>query len=192
MHRTFKITIEGVSPLIQDNPAESDLAQLAGPAKKKTASKQEQGEAWRKKVYNIDGTLCHPARAFETMVKDAAKNFKGRGRASMKEPIRQTCWVEGSWLAITNRKEPDEVMVSTPQTLSGRVPSYLPVFKAGWRMEFMYQVTDDEIVTPAHLHEIISWGGQRIGMGKAAYRPKFGRFIIVGFEEVDALAAKAA
>jgi hypothetical protein len=192
MHRTFKITIEGVSPLIQDNPAESDLAQLAGPAKKKTASKQEQGEAWRKKVYNIDGTLCHPARAFETMVKDAAKNFKGRGRASMKESIRQTCWVEGSWLAITNRKEPDEVMVSTPQTLSGRVPSYLPVFKAGWRMEFMYQVTDDEIVTPAHLHEIISWGGQRIGMGKAAYRPKFGRFIIVGFEEVDALAAKAA
>lgn len=191
MHRTFHITIEGISPLIQDNPQESDLAQL-GSKGKKPASRKEQGEEWRKKVYEVNGNICHPARAFETLVKDAAKNFKGRGRASMKESIRQTCWVEGSWLTLTNRKEPDEVMINTPQTSSGRVPSYLPVFRAGWRMEFDYQLTDDEIVTPGHLHEIISWGGQRIGLGKAAYRPKFGRFIIVGFEEIEAKSAKTA
>lgn len=191
MHRTYHVTLEGIAPLIQDNPAESDLAQLTG-NKKKTASRQEKGEEWRKKVYVVGGQLCHPSRAFETLVKDAGKNFKGRGRASMKDAIRQTCWVEGDWLVITNRKEPDEVMVSTPQTMSGRVPSYLPVFKAGWRMEFKYQITDDEITTPGHLHEIISWGGQRIGLGKAAYRPKYGRFIIVGFDEIDAEAPKAA
>jgi hypothetical protein len=191
MHRTFHITIEGIAPLIQDNPAESDLAQLTG-NKKKTASRQEKSEEWRKKVYQVGEQLCHPARAFETLVKDAAKNFKGRGRASMKDSIKQTCWVEGTWLTITNRKEPDEVMVSTPQTMSGRVPAYLPVFSPGWQMEFDYQITDDEIVTPGHLHEIISWGGQRIGIGKAAYRPKFGRFIIVKYEEVDAKAAAAA
>lgn len=108
----------------------------------------------------------------------------------MKDSIRQTCWVEGEWLMITNRKEPDDVMVSTPQTMSGRVPAYVPVFKPGWQMEFKYQVTDTEIVTPQHLHEIISWGGQRIGLGMAHFRPKYGRFIIVGFEEVDAIATK--
>jgi hypothetical protein len=162
------------------------LAQLTGSGKKKPASRMEKSEMWRTKVYEKDGQLCHPARAFETLVRDAAKNFKGRGRASMKETIRQTCWVEGEWLTITNRKKPDEVMVSTPQTMSGRVPSYLPVFAPGWQMEFDYQITDDEIVTLGHLHEIISWGGQRIGIGKAAYRPKFGRFIITKFEEINA------
>lgn len=192
MHRTFHVTIEGVAPLIQDNPAESDLAQLTGKTNKKTASRQDKSEEWRHKVYEVGSKLGHPARAFETLVKTAAKSFKGRGRASMAEPIRQSCWVEGDWMILTNRKEPDEVMVSTPQTMSGRVPSYVPVFKSGWRMEFDYQITDDEIVTPQHLHEIISWGGQRIGLGKAAFRPKYGRFIIVGWEEVDAKAAKAA
>lgn len=192
MHRTFHITIEGIAPLIQDNPVESDLAQLTG-KKKRSASKQDESEAWRHKVYiSAKGDLYHPARAFESLVKDAAKNFKGKGRASMGTPVKQCCWVEGTELTITNRTEPDEVMVSTPQTQSGRVPSYLPVFKPGWRMEFDYQLTDDEIITPQHLHEIISWGGQRIGLGKAAYRPKFGRFIIVGWDEIDAKAAKAA
>lgn len=31
-------------------------------------------------------------------------------------------------------------------------------------------------------------GGQRIGLGKAAYRPKYGRFIITGWREIDAIA----
>lgn len=188
MHRTFHITIEGVAPLVQNNPAESDLAQLSGAARKKSASKQEKSEEWRTKVYQIPGNghLGHPSQAFDNLVREAAKNFKGRGRASMKDSIRQTCWVEGEWLTITNKKEPDSVMVSTPQTMSGRVPAYVPVFAPGWRMDFKYQVTDDEIVTPQHLHEIISWGGQRIGLGMAHFRPKYGRFIIVGFEEIEA------
>jgi hypothetical protein len=33
-------------------------------------------------------------------------------------------------------------------------------------------------------------GGQRIGLGMAHFRPKYGRFIIVGFEEIDARPAK--
>lgn len=186
MYKTFHITIEGVAPLIQNNPEKSDLAQLTGSGKKKTASKQEKSEEWRDKVYKVGDKLGHPSIAFDNMVREAAKNFKGRGRASMKDSIRQTCWVDGEWLILTNRTEPDEVMVSTPSTMSGRVPSYVPVFSPGWRMEFDYQVTDDEIVTSSHLHEIISWGGQRIGLGMAHFRPKFGRFIIVGFEEIAA------
>jgi hypothetical protein len=186
MHRTFNVVIEGIAPLIQDNPAEADLAQLTG-KKKRSASKQDESECWRSKIYkDSDGILYHPARAFESLVQDAAKNFKGKGRASMATPIRQCCWVEGEKLIITNRKKPDEVMVNTPQGMSGRIPSYLPVFSKGWRMAFEYQLTDDEIVTPDHLHEIITWGGQRIGIGKKAFRPKFGRFMIVKFEEVDA------
>lgn len=189
MHRTFHITIEGIAPLIQDNPAESDLKQLGainGTAKR-SASKQDESETWRSKVYPVPGQekLGHPARAFESLVKEAAVNFKASGRKTMKAPVRQCCWVDGDWLVITNRKQPDDVMVSTPQTQSGRVPSYLPVFAPGWRMEFDYQLTDDEIVTPQHLHKIITWGGERIGLGKAAYRPKYGRFIIVGWEEVE-------
>lgn len=194
MHRTFHVTIEGVAPLIQNNPALSDLAQLTGSKGKKPSSRMEKSEEWRDKVYQIpnNGHLGHPSVAFDNLVREAAKNFKGRGRASMKDTVRQCCWVEGEWLTITNRKEPDTIMVSTPHTQSGRVPAYVPVFAPGWRMEFKYQVTDDEIVTKQHLHEIISWGGQRIGLGMAHFRPKYGRFIIVGFEEIDAIATKVA
>ena len=192
MHRTYHITIEGVAPLIQNNPEQSDLAQLTGKSQKKSASKQQKSEEWREKVYHINGNgkLGHPSVAFDNLVREAAKNFKGRGRATMATPVRQVCWVEGDWLTITNKTEPDEVKVSCPSTVSGRVPAYVPVFAPGWRMEFDYQITDDEIVTPQHLHEIISWGGQRIWLGMAHFRPKYGRFIIVGFEEVNAKPAK--
>lgn len=192
MHRTYHITIEGVAPLVQNNPAKSDEAQLCGAKIKKPASNTAKSEEWRDKVYKVPDKkrLGHPSIAFDNLVREAAKNFKGRGRASMKDPIRQCCWVEGDYLEITNRKEPDEVMVSTPHTMSGRVPAYVPVFAPGWRMEFDYQITDDEIVTPQHLHEIISWGGQRIGLGMAHFRPKYGRFIIVGYEEIDAKPTK--
>lgn len=190
MHRTFHVTIEGIAPLVQNNPALSDLKQLGCDGGKKSASKQEKSEEWRDKVYKVGDKLAHPSIAFDNLVRTAAKTFKGRGRASMKETIRQCCWVEGEWLIITNKVAPDEVMVSTPQTLTGRVPAYVPVFKPGWRMEFEYQITDDEVVTPQHLHEIISWGGQRIGLGMAHFRPKYGRFIIVGWEEIDAKPTK--
>lgn len=49
MHRTYRIVIEGIAPLIQDNPAESDQQQLTG-NKKKTTSKQQKSEEWRKKM----------------------------------------------------------------------------------------------------------------------------------------------
>lgn len=192
MHRTFQVTIEGVSPLIQNNPHLSDMKQL-GCSPKKPSSKPDKQEEWRDKVYKVEGDkLGHPSSAFDNMVREAAKNFKGKGRASMEKPIRQCCWVEGDWLVLENKKEPDEIKVSTPQTMSGRVPSYVPVFQSGWRMKFLYQVTDDEIVTPQHLHEIISWGGQRVGLGMAHFRPKYGRFIIVGWEEVETQPTKVA
>lgn len=189
-HLTYHITIEGVAPLIQNNPAQSDIAQLTGKTRKKAASKEEKSEEWREKVYVVgdkegEKILGHPSIAFDNLVREAAKNFKGTGRRSMKDAIRQCCWVEGDYMTITNKAEPDEVMVSTPHTMSGRVPAYVPVFAPGWRMEFDYQITDTEIVTPQHLHEIISWGGQRIGLGMAHFRPKYGRFIIVGFEKID-------
>jgi hypothetical protein len=191
MQRTFQIEIEGVSPLIQNNPAIAITEMLSKNPRKKATPSVEPDEGWRLKVYlSSDGkTLQHPSIALESVLQEAATTFKAKGRGSMKTPIKRTCFVQGDWLTITNKTEPDSIRECHPRNGAGQlVPNYLPEFAAGWRMEFFLVLTEDDIVSKSHLKEILDFAGQRIGIG--VNRPKYGRFIVVKFEEV-AGAAKA-
>ena len=94
-------------------------------------------------------------------------------------------------MTISNKTEPDEIKVMRPRNSMGQlVPYYAPVFSPGWRMEFQLDLLDDEIVTPAHLKAILDFAGARIGLG--VHRPKYGRFFVVRFEEVETGSKRAA
>ena len=192
MQHTYHVTIEGITPLIQNNPAEA-LKGMAKNARRKASPSVEPTEEWRLKVYlSADGNkLQHPSIALESVLREAAGTFKAKGRGSMKTAIKRTCFVDGDWLTITNRKQPDQIKEIHPRNGAGQlVSNYLPEFAAGWRMEFYLQLTEDEIVSPHHLKEILDFAGQRIGLGVS--RPKYGRFMVVSFEEVETGSRKAA
>lgn len=188
----FRVEIEGIAPLIQNNPAKA-LDDMAKNKKTRKTASETPTEEWRFKVYHFeDGkTLGHPCEAIEYALQEAAKSFKAKGRGSMKIAVRQTCFADGTLMTITNRQEPDEVTRFTTRTSTGQMtPSYLPVFAIGWRMEFLFVLTEDEILSVGHLKEILDYCGARIGLG--VHRPKYGRFMVVKFEEVEVPQKRAA
>jgi hypothetical protein len=196
MQRRYRIQIEGTSPLIQDNPAkaiENILSPEHGRVGKTLGHKPD--ETWRFKVYPIgNGQLGHPASAIESALKDAALTFKAKGRGSMKTPIERTCFLDGEMAILTNiaeRELSDQVQVFHSRNDQGQiVAGYFPCFAAGWRMEFMLTLTEDKIVSADKLKEILDYAGRYIGIGKN--RPKYGRFMVTSFQEVDGLQAVAA
>lgn len=193
MQHTYHVEIEGIAPLLQNNPALA-IERMTENARVKKTPSTEPAEDWRVKVYlSSDGKkLLHPSIALESVIREAGKTFKAKGRGSMQTPIKRTCFVNGDWLTITNKKEPDSVREVHPRNSAGQlVSNYLPEFASGWRMEFYLELTEDEIVSPHHLKEILDYAGKRIGIG--VNRPKYGRFMVVKFEEVNGKrAARAA
>jgi hypothetical protein len=188
----FQVEVEFIAPLIQNNPAKA-LDDMAKNKKVKKTASETPTEEWRFKVYHFeDGkTLGHPCEAIEYALQEAAKSFKAKGRGSMKTAVRQTCFADGQLMKITNREEPDEVTRFTIRPPSGQMtPSYLPVFAIGCRMEFLLVLTEDEILSVGHLKEILDYCGARIGLG--VHRPKYGRFMVVKFEEVEVPQKRAA
>ena len=194
MQHSYKVVIEGVAPLIQNNPtAALDKKDGLVNTEKVSKSQQDPTEQWRTCVYRSkDGkTLRHPSEALEMALSEAAANFKAKGKGTMKKPVKASCFIEGEWLTITNRTEPDEVKRMQPRNGLGQiVPFYAPVFAPGWRMEFRLDLLDDEIVTPAHLKAMLDFAGARIGIG--VHRPKYGRFFVAEFNEVKTSSKRAA
>ena len=72
--RTFAVTIEGISPLIQNNPESSNKKRQLKPNPTRRSSPEDPQEEWRCRAYylNEDGTLGHPAEAMEMCLREAA------------------------------------------------------------------------------------------------------------------------
>jgi hypothetical protein len=185
MHRTFQVEIEGISPLIQNNPQKSNEKRDLKPNPSRRSSPEDPQEEWRLLVYHTgkNGQLGHPAEAMEMCLREAANEIKGTGRRTLKTPVKRSCFLEGEYMTITNRTITDcSPRPMRPRNSAGQTtPYYAPEFAAGWRMAFVIQLTDDETITPAALKKVIDKAGESIGLG--VHRPKYGRFMVVKFQE---------
>ena len=185
--RCFEVEIEGISPLIQNNPEKSNVKRDLKPNPRRKSSPDDPQEEWRCLAYPLDGdgTLGHPSEAMEMALREAANEIKGTGRRTLKTPVKRSCFLEGEYMEITNRKIVDcSPRRMAPRNSSGQTtPYYAPEFAAGWRMKFHILITNDEAVTPVALKKVIELAGESIGLG--VHRPKYGRFMVVKFDEVE-------
>ncbi len=80
----FHVEIEGIAPLIQNNPAKA-LDEMCKNKKTRKTAAEVPSDEWRTKVYHFeDGkTLGHPCEAIEYALQEAAKSFKAKGRGSL-------------------------------------------------------------------------------------------------------------
>lgn len=184
--RCFEVEIEGIAPLIQNNPEKSSIERDTKPNPSRRSSPKDPQEEWRLLVYPIDknGKLGHPSEAMEMCLREAAAEIKGTGRRTLAKPIKRTCFLEGEYMDITNRT----IVDCSPKRMAPRnsmgqtTPYYAPEFAAGWRMRFRIHIMDDESVTPVALKQVLEKAGQAIGLG--VHRPKYGRFMVVKFDEL--------
>lgn len=176
MQHTVHVTIQGISPLIQNNPTATKPRN-----KRKNQGQEIDEEEVRLRVYyRDDGGLFHPAEAIESAILEASREFHA-GRRTYEKPIKRGVFINQTELPIINRKTWDRIRLLKPRNFSGQVtPYYAPEFAEGWEMTFVIEF-DDEMVPLAKLKEILDFAGARIGIG--VHRPKFGRFIVTKFED---------
>ena len=172
-------TVVGISPLLQNNPAEF----IGAPTDKKLAAGKKQyndeDEARLRLYIDEDGNYGHPCEAFtKAMVKAVAGKKFGKmfatsavkGSVFITEPFAILLDEAGKLLtkySIDRRP----VVVGKARVLRCR-----PTFK-NWRVRLALEV-DTAILSPDDVREALSLAGRIVGIGD--YRPEkgggFGRF----------------
>lgn len=183
--KTYRVTIEGVCPMLQNR-----LPVLVGGGKRKSKAEIADMSAneWKEKAYFAEDIGVYlPAEHIERSIAVAAGNWKlgkkvtatvfcsdTRFPIKMKNFPRFTSIEDFVTHGLVDRRN---VKMKTGSSV-GRARPMLPT---GWRVTVDVMVTAPDIGGDT-LAEILEHAGQFVGIGD--YRPKFGRFDVVSFEEV--------
>ena len=118
-----------------------------------------------------------PSSWIEAALRDTAKEFKGKGKASLKTTILASVFVEPEEIPL-GKKMYDEVDRRPAVIQRQRIVKSRPRFNS-WEIEFNINF-DESRIKKETLKQILDEAGQSKGIGD--YRPKFGRFQVVSFE----------
>lgn len=179
--KTYKVTIEGISPLLMNRPSA-----LIGDISKERTQKDETPEAQAsKKLYEIDGKLYQPETHIKGSLVEAGKDQKvvGKGKSTYSKIVGYA--VEVNPFEIIHKKQkwtPYSVLAVNPST-RGRNLLHRPMLKE-WELDF--EVTFDEEQIPASiLKEIMERAGKFVGIGdwRPAKKGRFGKFQVTSWKE---------
>ena len=187
---TVSTTVQGIAPLMQHRFPMPTLATMSKGGNKSTGSKDYTQE-WRDYFYaEVDGQIYQPASHFDGALIKAAVNFKVTGKRgkSYKDLFQGNVFVTPDHILHEGFTVPDELDADADQPLyldvrpvvvqRARVVRIRPAFSTGWQLSFCIEVIDDEI-HPTLLQDVLTLAGKTVGIGD--YRPRFGRFNVIGF-----------
>lgn len=180
----FQISIKGIAPLLQakhPTPEEEKkiLERKSNPkAKVKDLTDQEQFDMH---AYKKGKNFIQPSEMIEAAMTKAAVNFKMEGKKTYKDAIK-------SGIIITPIEIPHKIQTveqdarwGVNKNTRGAVWVVRPRFN-DWELDFDLELLQDERVSPEILKEILNYAGLYVGIG--AWRPKFGRFEVIKFEQL--------
>jgi len=171
-----KVSIIGSAPLLMNRFAMEKADE--GKAKRRDEQYDVKTDA-EKALYREDGIGCYvPSTWIEASLREAAKEFKAaRGRGTQKATILSSVFVEEEKIPL-NKDTYDEIDVRPVVIQRNRVVKGRPRFNS-WELSFTINFNEDRIKKDT-LKQILEEAGTGKGIGD--YRPKFGRFQVVGFE----------
>lgn len=188
---TVSTTIKGIAPLMQHRFPMPDLGNLSKGGNKSTGAKDYTQE-WRDYLYaEANGQIYQPSSHIEGALIKAAVGFKVTGKRgkTYKDLFSANVFIDPLYIPHEGFFVPDELDTDADKPLyldmrpvvvqRARVTRIRPAFSPGWKLSFEIQVADDEI-QPGLLQDVLSLAGKTVGIGD--YRPRFGRFNVVGYE----------
>lgn len=168
------VKIRGIAPLLMNRfVMEKDEQEQA----KRRDEKFDPKEDAEKALYRNSKGCYAPSTWIEACLRDTAKEFKGKGRGSMKATILSSVFVEPDEIPL-NKKTYDEIDQRPAVIQRNRIVKSRPKFNS-WELEFAINF-DGNRIKRQQLKQILEEAGQTKGIGD--YRPKFGRFEILKFE----------
>lgn len=182
---TVTVKIVGVAPLLQNRFPTPD---------EQPKTRRRSGEIkddWKQTAYLLPGTteLVQPGIHIETAMAKTATQFRiaGRGKKTYKDLVQSAVIVEPE-LIPHHLTLPDDLITDPTQPVyidrrpvviqRGRLLKSRVALKAGWTLDFVIRVLDDQIPDEI-LREILETAGASTGIGD--FRPKYGRFEVKEF-----------
>jgi hypothetical protein len=181
---TYRVQIEGISPLLQHRYAAAEGPEPQSVMRR--GKKDWRAEAEENLYRTPEGTVYQPAVHIESAIVKASVNYQipGKRKKTYKDLCRTGLLIEPDAIPhvhqawkIENNQLGRPVIVNR-----GRVMRYRPELMP-WALDFTISIIDDEL-PPSVVLEILQDAGRRVGIGD--YRPKFGRFQVVAWEKLQA------
>jgi len=179
--RKINVSIKGTSPLLQHKMSIETETQLSSKTKKSTG--QNKGDDPEDYLYKVDNKICQPAEhIFQAIVKRlSGYKIQGKGKKTYLEMGKGSLNVIPDMIPHENQEwEPDSRTVVISAT-KGRVVRIRPKFNE-WSLSFTIELINDEMPIEV-IKGALDDAGREGGLGD--YRPRFGRFIVTSFQEVD-------
>lgn len=206
-------TIEGTSGFLMNCYKMAISTETGGVKKKARTGEPDWFSEWKDKMYlDKDGCIALPGRLIEKSMEKAAVQFKVSGKRgkTYKEVLGAMVFASPSIITVKGGIKPpldaksqelfDQGLVfesngdptKKPKNglfyidlepvvvQRGRVVRSRPALAAGWRLGFGITARTDQLAFPT-LQQILEYAGQNVGIGD--FRPRFGQFRIVSFEE---------
>ncbi len=168
------VRIKGVAPLLMNRfVMEKDEQEQA----KRRDEQFDPKEDAEKALYRNANDYYAPSTWIEACLRDTAKEFKGKGRGSLKSTVLASVFVELEEIPL-NKQIYDEIDRRPAVIQRQRIVKSRPRFNS-WELEFAIHF-DEKRIRRETLKQILEEAGQTKGIGD--YRPKFGRFEVGEFE----------
>lgn len=193
--KKYSVSVRFTAPYLQAKFSDKAKQELANPVVKnvldKYASlhegldtKNEEELSWVHLSYIDDKGYYIPGIQFEGSLINSSKDFKVKSRkTSFKNYVKAGLFCDTERIYL-NKMTPDYINESYPARKDGmRVRLLHPAFKAGLEVSFTLMSLDMDNLPSKIIKEILQNAGQRYAVG--AWRPKFGRFEVVEFNEIS-------
>lgn len=182
---TYKIKVEGTSPLLMNRPNQFDIADKSKDMKRETRTVDEQAE---EKLYvDANKTIYIPATWFQGTIVEGGKgkkmSGKGSSRANYSKVAGSCVEINPFEIVLTPQKwKTFSVLTVNPNT-KGRNLTHRPMFDK-WSVEFEATI-DEEQIEPHVLKDIFDIAGKTVGVGdwRPSKKGRFGRFMVTSFEK---------
>jgi len=181
--KTYEVTVKGTCDLLMHKFSVEQEAELDNTVKKKKQhNKTKEAEAEEVAYRMEDGRLFLPAEHFYQSMCRAASGFqiKGQGKKTYKDNVKGGVIINPEYIPFPKKQE-YEIDSRPVRIQRARVIRHRPKIAKGWILEFEIGVLDEDLIPEEVLSSILERAGQQFAVGD--YRPRFGRFMTVKFQE---------
>lgn len=178
--KRIHVKIRGVAPLLQHRfPIEEHGAEAS---KKKQKVYRPEDDAKKALYYNDEIGIYQPSEHILAAMIKAGTSFKFEGKRTFKDIVAAGIAVEPECISMNRGLDEYTIDLRPVVIQRARVVRARPRFDV-WELVFDVLILDDENISAPTIKDILEKAGT-LGIGD--YRPRFGRFQVVSFDEVQA------
>ena len=179
--KKINVSIKGVATLLQHKMSIETEAQLASKTKKSVG--QKKGDNPEDFLYKVGDKICQPSEHILQAIIKRLSGYKiqGKGKKTYLEMGKGSLNIVPDMMPHKIQKwEPDSRTVVIKAT-RGRIVRVRPKLN-DWALDFTIELINDEMPIEV-VKSALDDAGREGGLGD--YRPRFGRFIVTSFQEVN-------